>query len=143
MQSVFSKISPITFLFALLVLPLFTSCKKDKDKPSVAKSLVGEWEVEAFLLDGVDYKGNVVTESELEFKAEKNGSAEFKWFIAYSDGDSETIRGKYEVDEDDEVIELKPTGGIRLELEYDLDGNELELTGILDGQDFEMVAEKQ
>ena len=44
---------------------------------------------------------------------------------------------------DDKVIELHPTGGITLELEYDLDGDELELTGVLDGQDLELVAEKE
>ncbi len=143
MNFAFSKISPIVLLFALALSPVFTSCEKDKDKPTVAKSLVGEWEIEAFMLDGVDYKGTVVVESQLEFKAEKNGDADFKWFISYSDGDSETIRGEYEIDEDDKVIELHPTGGITLELEYDLNGDELELTGVLDGQDLELVAEKE
>lgn len=143
MNFAFSKISPIVFLFALALAPVFTSCEKDKDKPTVAKSLVGEWDIETFLLDGVDYKGNIVVESQLEFKAEKNGDADFKWFISYSDGDTETIRGEYEVDEADKVIELHPTGGNTLELEYDLDGDELELTGILDGQDLELVAEKE
>jgi len=139
------KSNLLAFSLLLLLLPGLTSCKKDKDEapaPTLRERLVGDWEIQSFTIDGVEVKGSIVTTSKMEFEAYTGSNGDFEWFIAYADGSSETQTGDYEVDEADGEIILESNDGDRLKLDLDLDGDDLELSGILDGERYVLKAER-
>ncbi len=131
-------------MLLLLVLPALTSCdkNKDKDQPTVKEQLVGEWEIKSFTIDGVDVKGAIITASNMEFEAFTGSKGDFEWTINYSDGTSDTQSGDYKVDEAEKEIDLENKEGEHLVFDFDLDGDDLELTGILDGERVVLKAER-
>ncbi len=145
MKNAISKSNLWAFGLLLLLLPGFTSCKKEKPEPPVPtlrERLVGDWEIKSFTIDGVEVKGSIVLASKMEFEAYTGSNGAFEWFISYADGTSETQSGDYEVDEADKEIELEDNEGDRVKLDFDLDGDDLELSGISDGQHIVMKAER-
>ena len=54
-------------LVAFTLALTFSNLKKDK-KPTLRESLVGEWEIKSFTIDGVETKGSVVRSSKMEFE---------------------------------------------------------------------------
>lgn len=141
MKNVFAKNSLFAILMALIILPAFTSCKKDK-KPTLRGDIVGEWEMKSFTVDGVELKGVVVLASEMEFEAYTGSNGDFKWSINYIDGSSEIASGDYSIDEEDAEIELEDADGDRLKFDVDLNGDDLELSGTLDGERYELKLER-
>ncbi|HNE29120.1 MAG TPA: hypothetical protein PKL15_11620 [Saprospiraceae bacterium] len=131
---------------ALLFAALFglSSCKKDNDdsKPTPTQQIVGEWEIKSFTIDGVEIKGTVVLSSKMEFEAYTGSNGDFEWTIVYTDGSSEVATGDYEVDEADREVKLENDNGETLKFDFDLDGDELELSGILDGERYVLNAER-
>lgn len=111
----------------------FANCKKDK-KPTLRESLVGEWEIKSFTIDGVETKGSVVRSSKMEFEKYTGTNGDFEWSISYADGSTDIESGDYQIDEEDGEIEFKSADGNTLQLEFDLDGDELELEGIIDAE---------
>ena len=144
MQNVFSKLSTKTLALLLLVLPAMTSCDKckDDDKPSDKAQFVGEWEIKSFTIDGVEVKGSVITSSKMEFEAYTGNNGDFEWTIQFADGTNETQSGDYEVDEADQEIEFENEEGERQKFDYDLEGDELELSGLSDGERVVLKAER-
>lgn len=136
MKTVLSKINLAAFALLLLVASGFTSCKKDKDddKDNLRGAVVGEWEVTSFTIDGVEVMGTIILASKMEFEAYSGSNGDFEWSINYGDGSSETQSGDYEVDEEDQEIELQSGDGETIKLEAEVDGDELELSGNLDGE---------
>ncbi|MCC7465584.1 MAG: hypothetical protein IT261_04915 [Saprospiraceae bacterium] len=130
--------------FLLLVVPTLTSCDKCKDDndPTLREQLKGDWEVKSFTFDGVESIGFVVNSSKMEFEAYSGSNGDFEWFISYKDGTSETQAGDYEVDEADKELELENNEGERIKLDIDLDGDDLELSGIIDGERVIIHAER-
>ena len=61
-------------------------------------------------------------------------NGDFEWSINYADGTGETQIGDYEVDEEDQEVELKSNDGEIFKLEAEVEGDKLELSGNLDGQ---------
>lgn len=143
MKTFFSALSTKTLALLLLVLPAMTSCDKCKDDRTTLKDeLVGEWQIESFTIDGVEAKGSVITSSKLEFEAYSGSNGDFEWFIHYFDGSSELQVGDYEIDETDQEITLEDNEGDRIKFDFDLEGNDLELSGILDGERYLLKAER-
>lgn len=144
MKTAFSIFNVKALALIMLVLPAMTSCDKckDKDEPTVKEKLVGEWEIKSFTVDGVEVKGPLVTFSKMEFEAYTGNNGDFEWTISYVDGTSETQVGDYEVDEEDKEIKLENNDGERLKFDFDLDGDDLELSGTLDGERYELKAER-
>jgi len=143
MKTVFSALSTKTLALLLLVLPAMPSCDKCKDDRTTLKDeLVGEWQIESFTIDGVEAKGSVITSSKLEFEAYSSSNGDFEWFIHYFDGSSELQVGDYEVDETDQEITLEDNEGDRIKFDFDLEGIDLELSGILDGERYLLKAER-
>lgn len=138
MKNAISKSSLLAFGLLLLLLSGFTSCKKDKDeapKPlTIREQFVGKWEIKSFTIDGVEVKGSVITASKMEFEAYSGSNGDFEWSINYIDGTSEIQSGDYTVDEGDKEVDLENAEGEHQKLDFDLDGNSLELSGISDGQ---------
>lgn len=143
MKTIFLALSTKTLALLLLVLPAMTSCDKCKDDRTTLKDeLVGEWQIESFTIDGVEAKGSVITSSKLEFEDYSGSNGDFEWFIHYFDGSSELQVGDYEVDETDKEITLEDNEGDRIKFDFDLEGNDLELSGIIDGERYVLKAER-
>ena len=134
MKNAISKSNLLAFGLLLLLLPSLTSCKKDKEEDTIREQFVGNWAVKSFTIDGVEVKGSIVTASKMEFEAYTGSNGDFEWSINYSDGTSEIQTGDYEVDEVDKEVTLENNEGDRVKFDFDLDGNDLELSGIEDGQ---------
>ena len=136
MKTLLSKINLTALALSLLILSGFTSCKKDdKDNNSdLRAAIIGDWEVTSFTLDGVEVMGTVVLASKMEFEAYSGSNGDFEWSINYGDGSSELQSGDYEVDQEDKEVELQSNDGEILKLDVDIDGDELELSGNLDGE---------
>jgi hypothetical protein len=144
MKPAFSTFNLTALSLLLFVLPAITSCDKCKEKiePTIKERLVGEWEIQSFTIDGVEAKGSVIQSSSMEFEAYTGSNGDFEWFISYADGSSEIQTGDYEVDEEDQEIIFESNDGDRLKLAYELKGDDLELSGILDGERYELKAER-
>ncbi|MBL7809987.1 MAG: hypothetical protein JNN28_19345 [Saprospiraceae bacterium] len=128
----------------MLVVPTMTSCDKCKDDndPTLKEQLVGEWEFKSFTFDGVEAIGFIVNSSKMEFEEYSGSNGDFEWFLSYTDGSSENQTGDYEVDEEDKELELENNEGERIKLDIDLDGDDLELSGIVDGERVLIKAER-
>ena len=142
MKTVLSKIN-LAAIALLLLASGFTSCKKDKDdENNLREAVVGDWEVTSFTIDGVEVMGTVILASKMEFEAYSGSNGDFEWSINYGDGSSETQSGDYEVDQEDQEIELQSGDGETIKLEADIDGDELELSGNLDGERIVIKADR-
>ncbi len=143
MKTVLSKINLAAIALLLLLASGFTSCKKDKDdENNLREAVVGDWEVTSFTIDGVEVMGTVILASKMEFEAYSGSNGDFEWSINYGDGSSETQSGDYEVDQEDQEIELQSGDGETIKLEADIDGDELELSGNLDGERIVIKADR-
>ena len=129
----------------LLVLPGLTNCKKDDDKnndSNLRVGIVGDWEVTSFTIDGVEVIGTVILASKMEFEEYSGSNGDFEWSINYGDGSSERQSGDYEVDEEDKEVELQSSDGETFKLDANVDGDELELSGTLDGERIVIKADR-
>ena len=144
MKTVFSKINLTALALFQLVAPGFTSCDKDDDnkETDLRVAIVGDWEVTSFTIDGVEVVGTVVLASKMEFEAYTGSNGDFEWLINYGDGSSENQSGDYEVDQEDKEVELQSSDGEILKLDVDIDGDDLELSGNLDGERVVIKAER-
>jgi hypothetical protein len=111
-------------LFGLLLSAL-SSCEKD-DK--LVRDFSGEWKIRSFTADGIEIMGSLVKSSKFEF--EKNG--DFEWTINYTDGSTDISEGEYTIDADDDEIRFEADNGDIDKMEFDLDGDDLELSGIFE-----------
>lgn len=145
MKKVMSKFNLAALALLLLTATAMTSCKKDKnDDPAPAPShaIVGEWDIESFTIDGVEIKGTVVLSSRIKFGEYTGANGNFEWTIVYADGSGEVAAGDYTADEEDGVVELENDNGQTLRFDYEIDGDALELSGNLDGERYELKAER-
>lgn len=146
MKTLLSKINLATLALLLLVLAGFSSCKKDdddkNDNGNLREAIVGEWEITSFTFDGVEVMGTVITYSKMEFEDYSGSNGDFQWNIIYGDGSSENQIGDYEVDEEDNEVELQSANGSIFKLEAEVKDGKLELSGILDGERVVVEAER-
>ncbi|MBN8677601.1 MAG: hypothetical protein J0M29_05205 [Chitinophagales bacterium] len=128
----------------LMVVPTLTSCDKCKkdDEPTLKDEMVGEWKIKSMTFDGSEAMGFVVTSSKMEFEEYSGTNGDFEWGIFYVDGSSENQEGDYEVDEEDKELELENNEGERIKFDIDVDGDDLELSGIVDGERVVIKAER-
>lgn len=145
MKNALSKFNLAALALLLLASSAFTSCKKDKDtddEPTIHEAIVGDWDVSSFTIDGVEIKGTIVQSSTLELDPYTGDNGDFEWTIVYTDGSSEVATGDYEVDAVDQEIKLESDEGDVLKFDFDLDGDDLELSGNLDGERYVLKAER-
>ncbi len=130
-----------TFLMLAIGLSVFTFASCEDDEPTVSEQLNGEWDVKSFTADGVEVMGTLVTSFELEFDDEGDDQGETKWTIIFSTGQTEVIEGEYEVRDGGKELRISDSSE-RIDFDMDLSGDELELTGIVSGERWEIEAEK-
>lgn len=127
----------------LLTFTIFgTSCEWFR-KDDLQDHIVGEWNVKSFKVDGMELKGSVITNSVLEFDEYEKKKGDFDWSISYTDGTSDFESGSYEVDVDEETLTITDTDGEKLEFDLEIEDDELEFSGNVDGQNFIVRAEKE
>ena len=136
MKTIFVK--SIGFVLLLLTALSFTSCDKIK---RVANNLEGDWKVKSFTIDGVEAMRVGVNNFTLEFDDYSDDEGDFEWRIIYVDGTSETLSGEYGIDDDGKELELNANDKA-YQMDMDLDGDELELEGIVDGEKVIIKADK-
>ncbi len=122
--SILKKSLSTLALFAILLSSL-SSCEKD-DK--LVRDISGEWKIRSFTADGVEIMGSLVKSSKFEF--EKNG--DFEWTINYIDGSTDISEGEFTIDAEDDEIRFEADNGDIDKMEFDLDGDDLELSGIFE-----------
>lgn len=127
------------FLALFMSVATFTSCTEDE--PTVSEQLNGEWDAKSFTADGVEVMGTLVTSFELEFDDEGDDQGEAKWTIIFSTGQTQVIEGDYEVRDGGDELRISDATG-RIDFDMDLSGDELELTGIVSGERWEIEADK-
>lgn len=138
-----SKISLAAMALLFFAAFSLSSCKKDKDNdPKPTQAIVGNWDVNSFTIDGVEIKGTIVVSSKIKFEAYTGPNGDFEWTIVYSDGTSEVASGDYTVDEVDHEVKLENDNGETIKFDYDIDGNDLELSGNLDGERYILKADR-
>jgi len=131
MKTLVSKSRLFLFLFLSVAAIGLSNCKKDK-APTLKQEVVGDWEVKTFTEDGAELMGSIVTSFTMEYESYSGSNGDFEWQINYADGSSERISGDYEVDAEDKEIKLiKNDGSTTLDL--DVDNDECEIDGIIDG----------
>lgn len=127
----------------LLTFTIFgTSCEWFR-KDDLQDHIVGEWEVKSFKVDGTELKGSVISSSVLEFDDYEKKKGDFDWTITYVDGSSDFESGYYEVDVEEETLTIKSNDGETLEFDLEIEDDELEFSGNVDGQNFTIKAEKE
>ena len=131
-------------LFTLLMLSVaiagLSSCKKDKE-PTLKDEVTGDWEVKSFTEDGVELMEVIVDNFTMEYEVYSGSNGDFDWQINYIDGSSERVTGDYEVDVEDKEIKLIKNDGTTT-MELDVDGNELVIEGIIDGERYVIKAKR-
>ena len=131
-------------IFALLMLSIavvgMTSCKKDK-KPTFKEEVVGDWEVKSFTEDGVELMSTIVTSFTMEYETYAGSNGDFEWVINYADGTSERIAGDYEIDGEDKEIKLIKNDGTTT-LDIDVNNDDIEIEGIIDGFRYVIKADR-
>lgn len=141
MKNVFSKTGISAILLAMIIMPAFTSCKKD-DKPTLRDEIVGDWKIQSFTVDGVELKGSLVLSSKMEFESYTGSNGDFEWSVNYVDGTSEIQSGDYTIDVEDAEVTLENESGATIKFDVEIKGDKLELTGILDGERYELEADR-
>jgi Lipocalin-like domain len=128
--------SPIGTLFlAVCMLIGAMSCEKN-DK--LTRDISGDWKLRSFTVDGVETFGSIIKSSKISF--EKDG--DYEWTITFADGSNDITEGEYEIDADDDEIKFIDDDGQTTRLDIDLDGDDLELAGIYDGDRVVLKAKK-
>lgn len=143
MKNTISKLTLLAFSLMLLILPGLMSCKKDKhDEPTLQEQLVGEWEVTSFKIDDLEMMDFFLSSSSLEIEASNEPKGDYGWLFVYYDGSSTDASGYYEVDESSRKLTLDNNTEAEVEYDIKLNGDELELKGIVDGSLYELTLER-
>ncbi|MEM6879228.1 MAG: lipocalin family protein [Bacteroidota bacterium] len=136
--------SPL-FLLLIPILMLATACNNDEDidpNEDMNNRLEGEWEVESFTTDGVEQIGTSYSSFTIEFDKDGPIDGEVEWDLVGLSSLSEQIEFAYEVESMGMELEMREPGGVELEFEIEMDGDELEMTATFSGQQWEIEAER-
>ena len=126
------------------------ACSKDDDAASpvvnveptdpraeLNDELDGDWDVESWTVDGVEFIGSFVTSFEMEFEKQDDFDGEADWRIIYGDGGSDRLKGDYEVENGGREIDFD-----NIDIDVDMDGDEMTLEMTYDGMRWIIQAER-
>lgn len=135
------------FLTGLICFVLLgSSCEKDVDpNEAINSALDGEWDVTSFREDGVEFMNSSITRFEIEFKKEGPTTGELVWTIFYSNPNVATIpwQGEYTVKNNGTEIDVEfDNVSINTDFDIDLNGDELELDGNVNGYRWDIEADR-
>ena len=129
-------------LFALLFIAMgilaTTGCQEDEDPNEATNNrLDGDWEVESWTLDGTEVMNSLVVSFEMEFDKQGPTDGETEWTVIRNNGTTDRTEGDYQVENDGTEIDFDGT-----DFDIRIDGDELELEGIVNGVRWEIEAER-
>ncbi|MEO0640990.1 MAG: hypothetical protein AAFY70_14755 [Bacteroidota bacterium] len=131
-------------LLSLFVLSLtFSSC--DPLRP-ILMILEGDWDVTSFTEDGVEVMGTVFTSIQIEFEEYGETEGETNWTFLGTNGASTLVTGDYQLNDDGSEVEISFNSGSLtgeiLDFDLDLEDDEMELAGNIDGFRWVIDADK-
>ncbi|MCI4667846.1 MAG: lipocalin family protein [Bacteroidia bacterium] len=92
------------FVLSLLSLSLLlTSCNPEN---SLARNLVGTWEITSYILDGSEEIGNTFQSIEIEFKSYNGDKGKFTFTSVDLEGNELIEAGNYSLDDEGTLVEL-------------------------------------
>lgn len=106
---------------------------------NLPQAIASTWEANSFTVDGVEIMGSVVLASKMKFEASGN---DFEWKLNYGDRSGETQTGNYQMAQEGKKVELKSSKGDMLKLDVDIDGDDMTLSGYLDGERIVIKADR-
>lgn len=136
-----SLLTPMTIGFALL---FFSGCTLFDPDLKTARDLEGDWEVTSFTKDGTETMQVLITSFGIEFEEYDRGNDEgdFTFSLIFTDGSSSTLSGEYLVDDDGSNLELTYTDGTVENWNLDLEKDDLEMSAVLDGFNYNIRADR-
>lgn len=131
-----SNFSRIFFSFLLISIISF-GCKKEDPNETTNNDLAGNWDVTSFTLDGVELIGASLNSFEMEYKQTSEFGGETEWLLVDILGASTRAEGDYTIQ--NEGLEISIDGD---ELNIEINGDKLELSGNIDGDRWEVEADR-
>lgn len=127
-----------------LALLFFSGCTLFDADLKTARNLEGDWEVTSFTEDGTETMQVLITSFGIEFEEYDRGNDEgdFTFSLIFTDGSSSTLSGEYLVDEDGSNLELTYTDGTVENWNLDLEKDDLEMSAVLDGFNYNIRADR-
>lgn len=129
-------------LFAVILLGFsaaFTGCS-----PEIvfARNLEGDLEVTSYTLDGEELMGFLITTFDMEFEEYDGDEGDFDFTVVFETGGSDALSGEYSLNSDGDEIDLVYSDGTVEMWDADLEGDDLELTAVIDGVRYVIEAER-
>lgn len=125
------------FLLALATLAL-TACEEDLDPREEANNrLQGDWDVTSVTIDGVEQMQFSITSFEMEYEKTDPFEGDGEWTLIGTNGATTRSDGEYEVEDGGEGIEFDG-----LDFDLEIDGDDLEIEGIVDAERWIIQAER-
>lgn len=126
-----------TLLFA-------SSCKEDDIDPNedINNKLDGDWDAESFELDGLETIPLIFNTFKIEFDKQDAFNGETEWTLVDFDGATQTFRGDYEIKNSGMEIQFEGGSFANEEFDIDIDGDDLELSGTIGGDSWEIELER-
>ncbi len=122
-----TKLIPAFLLVSMAFLP---SCSPEI---VLAKSLLGDWEVSSYTVDGEEWMSVFISTFDMEFEEYDGDEGDFDFTIVYSSGETESFTGEYSLNSDADEIDLSYSDGTTEMWDITLEGDELELDANVDG----------
>lgn len=134
----------LTIVLALGSSVCLTGCSKDEDDVTVdpnieiTNSLDGEWGIESYTEDGVEYIGADITSSDWVFDKEGPTEGEVEATTIFSDGSTEREIMEFSVRNEGKEIRLEDA-----DLDIEIDGDKLSMEGTMEGYRIIIKAERR
>ena len=134
--------SKLLLCFLLGSVTLITSCGDDEVDPNQALNdrLIGDWDVESLRIDGEEFIPVGIQSFTMEYDREGPAEGEADWNITYNPNlglAPVRIRGDYEIKNNGMEIDFDGD-----DLDIEIDGDELTLEGTIEGERWEIEAER-
>lgn len=112
MKNTFLKSGLFFLLLGTFVLSTLSSCDKDDDTPQelLKTQIVGVWDFTSLKQDGYEMMGTVIDSASTRFEAYTGAEGNFQQTVLYTDGERDTINGKYTVMEAAKKLEMTYEG---------------------------------
>lgn len=139
-------VTNLKFVFNFLLLIAFvvvsaSGCKEDiSPNEETNNRLEGGWEVQSLLIDGIEEVRGTGGTFEMEFIKEEPEGGQTIWDIIDVDGDRTTVEFEYQVENDGEEVEID---GRDFLIQFDFEGNDLLLQGIIDAEQWLIRADRE
>jgi hypothetical protein len=130
----------LPIISTFLLLSIF-ACDKDDDNANNCAALEGEWTGFSWIEDDEQFFGDTifVSQSDLHFMPLTDGQGDMEWHLDYTFGGGETIMGVYSVNDACNEITITPkSGGTSSTYDFDINGNQLVLSGVINNVDMEL-----